>query len=328
MLLKFFKRPLPSVFTAIIIIAILSWLKSFLSEENFPFYFDNNAMPLYSIVLNIVNGSVFWERALAFLVIVISALYLIQLNTKHILIKYRTYLPTLFFILLSSSFLPLQRINPAIFATFFLILALDNLFSAYESSKSLDHLYKASFLVSIASLFYFPAIFYIGLVIISLFILRSIGFRDWIVSIFGFITPWFFLFFYHYFFNNNIQAIPDIVSNAIEPIDVIRYYGVVFTVFYSFAGFILIISSIFLLSSFPTQKISTRKYLGIFLWFIIISTLIAFFSRFSSIEIIYLAAIPATFIFSTFFTFSRNRFWPEFFFTTLVLVAVLMQFLM
>ncbi|PKP36246.1 MAG: hypothetical protein CVT98_08530, partial [Bacteroidetes bacterium HGW-Bacteroidetes-15] len=155
----------------------------------------------------------------------------------------------------------------------------------------------------------------------------SIGFRDWIVSLFGLITPWFFLFFYHYFFNNNIDAVPDMISKAIEPIDVIRNYGVLFSAFYSFIGLLLIITSIYLLGSFPTQKISTRKYLGIFLWFLLISTLIAFFSGFSSIEIIYLAAMPATFIFSNFFTFSRNRFWPEFFFTILFSIAVLMQFL-
>jgi hypothetical protein len=115
---------------------------------------------------------------------------------------------------------------------------------------------------------------------------------------------------------------------AIEPIEIKRYYGVVFTAFYSISGLLLIITSIYLLRSFPSQKISTRKFHGIILWFILVSSLIAFFSKFSSIEIIYLAAIPATFIFSSFFTFSRNRFWPEFFFTTLAVVAVLMQFLL
>jgi len=310
-----------------ILIAILLWLQSFLSHSGPTPYFESHEMPFYTIVRRMAGGNIFLERIFAFTMLIATSLYLIQLNTKHILIKYRTYLPTLLFIVLSSSFLPLQRINPGIFAAFFMILAIDNLFSAYESSKTLDHLFKAGMFVAIASLFYFPAIFFLGLVIISLFILRSVAFRNWVVSLFGFITPWFLVLFYFYFFHDNLNALQSIISFATKSAEFGRFYGIAFTLFYSYSGFLLIIATLYLIGVFPTQKISARKFYSIFLWFILFAFIIVFFVGFSSIEIIYIAAIPTSFIIGNQLTFTRNKFWPEFFFTFLAIFAVLMQFI-
>lgn len=326
MLLKFFKRPLPSVFITMLFIAILLWLQSFLLINKTSYYFEGYEMPFYSIIRNLAGGSSFIERIFAFIVLIASSLYLIQLNTKHILIKYRTYLPTLLFVILSSSFLPLQKINPGLFAAFFLILSIDNLFSAYESSNHLDRIFKASLFTAIASLFYFPTVFFLALIIISLFILRFVSLRDWIVALVGFITPWFFVFFYNYFFKDDLGSIQSIIAKAIEIPEYQRFYGISFTIFYSYAGLLLIITTLYLLKVFPTQKIITRKNYSIFIWFIILSAAIAFLVGFSSIEIIYLASIPTTFFFSNFFTFSRSRLWPEFLFSILVVLSILMQF--
>ena len=326
MLLKLFKRALPSVFAGVILLTIFGWLKSLLGAESYPFYFDESHMPLYAIVLYLVGESILAQQMVALLTMLLCAFLLIQLNTKHILIKYRTYLPPLFFIIISSSFLPLQRINPAVFAAIFLILALDNILSSYDSKRPIDRYFKASFLVGIASLFYFAAIFYVLLVFISIIILRPSGVREWFVSLLGFIAPWFFLFFYHYFFHDNVSAIPNLITSAGATIDIKRFYGILFTIFYSYSGLLVIITLLYLLNSLSTQKISHRKYHSIFIWFFLISVAVAFLSPFSSIEITYLGAIPTAFIFSHFFTFSRNRFWTEALFTLLIVIAVLMQF--
>ncbi|MFP4556205.1 MAG: DUF6427 family protein [Bacteroidales bacterium] len=326
MLLKFFKRPLPRVFLAIVLLAILSWLKSFISGEHLRFYFDDTPMPLYGLVTQLLGESILVQRLVAFSVLMLCAILLIQINTKHILIKYRTYLPPLFFVLLSSSFLPLQRLTPALFAAVFLIISIDYILSAYSSKKPLDNFFKASFFIAVASLFYFAASFYILLVFISLIILRPPSIRDWLVSILGFITPWLFLVFYHYFFNDDIAYLANLLDMVSEPIGISRFYGVLFTIFYSFSGLLLIITLLFLIGSLTTQKISIRKYYSIFIWFLVISAGVAFLSPFSSIEITYLAAIPSAFIFSNFFTFSSSRLWTEILFSILIIIAVLMQF--
>ena len=90
MLLKFFKRQLPTVFSAIILIAILVWLRTLIGIDSLPFYFDENGMPFYELMLRLTGGNTFIESLLALTAMLLTAIYLIQLNTKHILIKYRT----------------------------------------------------------------------------------------------------------------------------------------------------------------------------------------------------------------------------------------------
>jgi hypothetical protein len=326
MFLKSLKRPLPTVLSSIVGIAIALWLKSFLSQSATPFYFDEYEMPLYQLVSKLSAGNILVERIIAFSIMIFAAFALVQLNTKHILIKYRSYLPALFFILLSSSFLPLQRINPAVFATVLLILAIDSLFSSYENKRPINNFFMAGFYISVASLFYFPAIFYIFLVIISLIIFNLFRVKEWLSALFGFLTPWFFALFYYYFFQNNIQELPSIIFNSLVQVETSISYGALFITLYSFIGFLFIISLIYLIRNMLSQKISIRKFYLIFLWFAGITAVITFIYPFASIEIIYLASVPGSFMLANYFTFAKNRFWSETLFLCLAFIVLLIQF--
>jgi hypothetical protein len=326
MFLKSLKQPLPTVLTAIVVIAVAIWIKSLISPTVSHFYFDEYEMPLYQLVTKLSAGNILIEKIIAFAIMLIAAFALVQLNTKHILIKYRTYLPALFFILLSSSFLPLQRINPAIFASVLLIFAIDSLFNAYVNPRPINNFFMASFIVSVASLFYFPAIFYFILVIISLVVLNLFRLREWLSTIFGLLAPWFFAFFYYYYFQNNIQALPTAIFNSLVVVETSKLYGTLFITLYSFIGFLFIISLMYLLRNMSSQKISIRKYYQIFLWFAGITAVITFVYPFASIEIVYLASVPGSFLLANYFTFAKNRFWSEALFICLAFIVLLIQF--
>jgi hypothetical protein len=327
MLLKFFKRPLPIVFATIIVLAILLWLKSFLTGLSVIFYFDEVQMPLYALIANIISNNGYLAKILAFTIVLLTGLYLIQLNSKHILIKQRSYLPAFLYILLASSFLPMQRLNPAIFAAIFLAIAINFLFSIYDEKEPLDKLFKASMFISLAMMFYLPSIFYIVLVFISIIIIKTFNFRDWIAVLAGFITPWFFYFFYQYLINDNLWAIPQIIEAVWNTERVKTDYGLFFNIFYYFNGLLFLISAAFLLRSINTQKINIRKYHTILLWFLVITFFVNVFVPFCSIELSYIAAIPVSFIVSNFLTSSRKKFWPEFLLIALFAIAIIMQFL-
>lgn len=327
MLLKFFKSSTPGILVAIIAMSFLIWAKSIFSSQLFSFDFDSYPMPLYVLIKNLMGGNILIEKIIALIITIASALYLIQLNTKHILIKYRTYLPALLYILFASSFVPLQRINPAVFASPFLILAIDNLLSSYENKNPLDRFFKASFLIALGSLIYLPLGVFIILVFISLIILNNNGIRQWLTVLFGFITPWLLALIYYFVWHSSPEMLFTIVSHALAPIGIIGYYGLAFTVFYSFVSFLLLISLFFLLGNLPTQKINIRKYYSLFIWMGLFSAVIALFLAFSSIEIVYLAAIPSTFVIANYFTFAKSKFWSELFFSILLILTALVQFL-
>ena len=327
MLLKFFKGSAPSVIAVIIVLSVLLWLKSFINPAYAPFYFDDYSMPLYALLKTVTRGNLMLEIAISFTFTLISALYLIQINTKHILIKYRTYLPALLYIVLASSFTPLQRLNPAVISSIFILIAIEYILSTYEKRNSLDSFFRANFFIGIGSLIYLPMALFVIPVFISLIILNSTGIRQWLSAFFGFIAPWFFAFVYYYVWHNSSDMLFAIISESLTPIKTSTFYGVPFSVFYSFIGLLLILSVFFLLGNLPTQKINIRKYYSVLIWLVLFSAVIAFFSPFSSIEIVYIAALPSSFIIANFFTFAKNKFWTELFFWILLIVSASLQFI-
>jgi hypothetical protein len=326
MFLQSLKRPLPRVIAFIFLIAIAIWFRGFLFSYEGIILFDFYEMPFYGLVKYIFTGNDLVEKIVTFILVLFIALFLLQINTRHIIIKQRTYLPALIYILVCSSFVPLQSINPAVFAAFFIVLALDRLYTVNKSQKPLSNLFLSSFLISIATLFYFPSIVGLLLIFFSLVILNQSSLRSWLIVLFGYVAPLFFLTFYFYYFESQNFILVDVLEKGIAPMPHRMFYdGIIYKMLYGFSGLMLIVGTLFLLGSLTTQKIDVRKYQSILLGFLIFFGSFALIVPFASAEIIYLIAIPFAFILANYFTLSRNRFWPEFFLSLMFVFTILMQ---
>lgn len=325
MLLKFFKQTLPQVIVMIILLSFLLWLKSFLSDFVYPYYFESITMPFYALISNWISNNVLIGKIIAFIVSLFTGFYLLQINSKHIVIKQRTYLLSFFYIILISSIISLQQINPAVFSAFFLVIAIDHILSIYHKEIVLDNLFRAGFYIAIASLFYAPAIFYIFAALLSIISIRAFNIREWFALLFGLITPWFFYFFYHYFFNNDLFAIVNTLKVNLFT-EVNSNNNALLYIFYSYCLLVFIITGFFLAKTLPSQKISIRKFHGVFFWFNLISISIFIIIPTVSIEILYLALIPVVFQYTHYFTSSNKRFWPNFLFFVFFILSILLQF--
>lgn len=327
MLLKFFKRPLPIVFISILLLAMIIWLKALVTKSWTPFPFDIIQMPLFDVFQEYLTRSIIIDKISGFVIMLLSALYLIQINSKYIIVKQRTYLLALLYILFSSSFLPLQRLNPSALAALFLIISMDYLFSIYESKSVNNSVFMGAFFIGIASLIYLPAAFYILIAFVAIIILKANHLRDWIISVIGFLTPWFFVGVYYYLINDDLYFIADIVEKNWTSLSGNKVYGLSFILFYAFGGIIFFISTLYLLGSLPTLKIKNRQFFSLFLWFLFVTAIITFLLPFSSIEIVYIASFPVAFLVTNFFVSTRNKFWPETLFSILFALAVVLQFI-
>lgn len=326
MLLRFFRQTLPQVVAAIVAIAIAIWIKTFMAETAMPFYFDSIQMPLYRIFNFYIPRVNLYSKLFVFVIGLFISLYLLQVNSKHIVIKQRTYLPTLMYILVVFGFIPLQRVNPAIIAAFFMVFTIDQLFSTYHKPDALNNLFKATFFLGIASLFYAPSVFFMAAVFMSLLIVRTFNPREWMVAIAGFATPWLFYVLYHYLVNYNLNiAFEELRFNLLTDVSGITG-GYLFYVFYSAIALIYLVTLAFLLRSLPSQKINVRKYYGILFWFLLVSVMLYAFLPSCSIEIAYIVAIPLAFQFSHFFALASGKFWSNLLFAVLLGIVGLMQF--
>ena len=92
MLLKFFRKPLPSVLIATVFIGLLSWLGTLLSTGEPPVSYTDYGMPLFSLLISVIPQGAFWAKFLALLMVMANGLLLIQMNTKYILVRNRTHI--------------------------------------------------------------------------------------------------------------------------------------------------------------------------------------------------------------------------------------------
>ncbi|OFX21194.1 MAG: hypothetical protein A2041_04840 [Bacteroidetes bacterium GWA2_31_9b] len=298
----------------VIILAIISgialWSFTLFHQPVLEFQADTISMLFYKLLIGLFKNNILFLTVFAFILVIIQGLLLVWVNQKFILINFRTFLPAFFYIIISSSFVAIQMINPILIGNFFIFFALFNIYKIYRSDYALNDIYIAGFFTAIASLFWAPFAIFILLIWIALIILRPFIGREWIVSILGFLTPIFFTFliFYVFFDNNTLINILNNIKLEYTSITDFKNIHLSYILFYSLLFLIILIASLNLISSFQNRKIKTRKYFVINFWYFIIGLGIFLFFKRSSFEIIYILSIPISYLLSDYFySFKKNH---------------------
>ncbi len=310
MLQNILKSNHPFVIGFIIISAILLWVFSFIEPVGIEIPVDAMSTPFYAFVANLFPLNTFGSGITALILVLIQSLLLVQFNKKYILINSRTYLPAFFYILISGSFIHLQRLNPAIIGTLFIFISIHYIFSIYRSDYALNKLYIAGFFIALASLFWAPLAIIFLLVFISLTILRPLIGREWIAGILGFFTPYLFVLVYYYVFSDQ-EKLYTIIDTFTGNFSLIKEFYPIHFSYYIFYGFLLlmiILASYTIIINYQKKKIRTRKFFEINWWMFLMGMMLFIFLKNVSYEIIYFLALPTSFLLTDYF-YSIRKSW-------------------
>lgn len=241
-----------------------------------------------------------------FILVMIICFQLLQINARFAFVKERTFLPPYIYLFIVLV-LPEMRIFQSVYlAAVFILLAINRIFASYEQPKAILNAFDAAFFTGLASLFYLPAFFFMILIPLSLYFLRlKTIWNEWIATIFGGLLPWIFavpiLFILKpsEFLNFLYQQIHLLHPSYIPDNPVVIAY-------LSFFLFLIALASIFILKQYHTQKISSRRYYKILFYFFILPLILILFSS-VSFEIIVLAAIPVSYLFTNYFISAKRQ---------------------
>ncbi|NVO02878.1 MAG: hypothetical protein HXX09_09290 [Bacteroidetes bacterium] len=279
-------------------------------------------MPFFNFIYSFFGNFKWIIVITAFGLLFFQTIILNNLATDHELPSKNTYLPALVYIVLMSSSVNAFPIHPVLFSNFFLLLALNIIFELYGKSESFVDILNISLLISLASLFYFPCIFFLLLFWIAFIIYRMFSLREWIISIVGIILPYFFLAIY-YFWNdkllNRIQDYQKLLINLKHFSLKISTYQIVL---YSVIGAILLIAFYSLMTRTRDKAIKNRKFNSIIFWFLILGIVsIALSSNYSSFHF-GIAFIPASILISNYFVQVKRKWFAEVLFLILLGVVI------
>lgn len=167
-----------------------------------PTAFNNNFLGPFAHLLSAVNldgdFSPFANIVVAGILVFLQALIFNQILNNHNLLGKQSFLPALLFIVSSSIFLPFMTLSPALVCNFLLIWIISKFLSLNKTSTALLTVFDIGLIIGLGTLIYFPFIAMFLTVIIGLLLYRPFNWREWLVSILGFLTVFFLLAVFYY----------------------------------------------------------------------------------------------------------------------------------
>ncbi len=307
MFLKFLQGGRPVQIMVLLVFALLFWLKYFIVPHPVQMSFEVYPMPLFQLVSRLLEEQVFLSKAVAFLLLVTNALLLSRLNMKFIVLKSRTYLPSFIFLLVASSFLPLQRLNPVVFSSILMLFAIEAILGTFKKERLAYEYFLASFLVAIGSLFYARGAYLIFIIWIGLSLFRNIRWREWIFTILGFLLPYLFLFSWYFLAGQELIPRWQGILMNFQPDHDFSHFNRYYIMFYAFLALLILLASRKMISSYQGLKIYLRKFYRLNFWIFAV-TLMVYFGLYSrSVELIYFCGFAIAYILSYYFLNLRSK---------------------
>ena len=214
-MLNFFKSNNPGVVAFYIIYLVVFRLCFSFIHFDTAFVFTQTE-PLSHLTFSLLKTfllSYTWASPLlSGLLCFIQALLINDIVNQNKIVAKKNYLAGLLFIIVFSFFKESLLLTPASLALTFLILSTRKMFSLIRKEKAFGDVYDVGFLVAMAALFYFPTSLFILFAYIGIGIIRAFNYRDWVIVLLGFISPYIVVFTWYYWFDNTPKLFADMAN--------------------------------------------------------------------------------------------------------------------
>jgi hypothetical protein len=326
MLLKYFRGTGPGEVLLIIIAALGIWVSAFINPHiSASFYYDTYPMPLYGLLRNLLGGNALYGVILTFVLALIMSFLIVNFNTSQFFINERTFLPAAIYVLFTGLFPHYQLLNPVLPASFFLMIAIRRIMDAYRKPGTAFNFFDGSVLIGIGSLFYANLVWFALLAIIGIAILRTGNVKEIVISVIGLLTPAVITVGIYYVTGKDLNSLYDVFRYNLFSETGEYYFTRMAIVGLIITALIILVCLVHLLSLLNNKKIKARKTFTELIWTLVISLAVYFILPSASVELIWLAAIPVSYIIAHYFIFSRKKLFPEIFFAALFIIIILMQ---
>lgn len=206
MILRIFKKSYLPQYLSLLFIQAALWVGAFISPIEMRPPANEYLTPAYTLLFNIFNGHLFLSTLFAFFIILSTSLTFNFILDKHELIVKNSLIGGLIFIVILSSVGSLLTIYQAIVPSLLLTIILHYVFSIYSEEEAYLKVFNSGFLIAICSFFYFPSIFLLIFLWLTFFSYRIYKWREWVITILGFITPYILIWTY-YFWIDSIEFV-------------------------------------------------------------------------------------------------------------------------
>lgn len=183
----------PRTFVPVLLACFACWIVGYLYSVGYPVYGEVSATPLWNAICQALPGKTF--TYLTGISLMFGGAFLLhRANYVLALIREKTILPFLFYVLFISTNPDFFPLKPTSVGVFCLILAMYLLLTTYHDPKARERIYNAALLIGIGSLIWVHLLWFLPLFWIGMYLFRSLTPRTFAASLLGVATVYWFLF--------------------------------------------------------------------------------------------------------------------------------------
>jgi hypothetical protein len=324
MVVRFFRSSFAVQYAVLIFTSLLLWLPALLQPS--PFISEDDLRPLSQLLSQWLRQFPQLTVGLALLLMLAQALFFNAILAANQLSLRVGSIGAFIYILLMSQSLQQTGMYDYLLAAPFILAALHTILLMQNTEHITYYLFNAGIFISLASLFYFPAIILFAWLWLSLFILRAQYLREWGITMVGLLTPYFFLASWYYLTDQLFLRF-EAYTKAFQNLGWINANFSLLNILIWGATLLLVILSLSIVYGQSTEKnVSIRKKIGVNTWLFVFSVLLIFNDA-ASINRNGMLFIPLGIYIAYYLSFAKKLFWPQLLLLLLVALILVTQYL-
>ena len=173
-------------------VCLLCWTAGYLYFVGFPIADSNVILPLWDDLCSLLSNRVI-VYVLGLSLFLLSAFVIQRINDIEMLIRERTRIPFMLFILLVSSNAGLLPLKGVTFVLVCLVFVVYELFNSYQLPEATGKLFNAGVFIGVAGLFMPQALLFVPLLWIGMYQFRSLSYKSFMASLIGVLLIYWFV---------------------------------------------------------------------------------------------------------------------------------------
>jgi hypothetical protein len=307
------------IFTPVLLLCLVCWIAGYLGSSGYPIYGTVSSTILWNkFCVWIPNKEVAYSIGAT--LTIGGALLLSRANYALALIREKTNLPLLIYLLLISTNTYFFPLNPISLGVFCLILAIYQLFQTYHNPYDRDLPLNCGLLIGVGSIFWIYLLWFLPIIWLGMYMFRSMTFRNFLATLIG-VSVFYWCMFVWCLWNHDFS--PFVVTfsgmTKISPVsfngaDTLEWVSVsVGFIFTAIGAFNIMMNDI-------EDSLRSRQYLYFLISMAVWSFVFSMLFRSETEEFLETACIPASIIMAHFFTVTKGRIRNILFFSMIVML--------
>ncbi len=232
------------------------------------------------------------------------------------------YLPAMSYLLITSMFTEWNVLTAPLVINTLLIWVWARMSNLYSNANPKSTLFNIGMMIGIATFFYFPSLAFVLLIVFALIVSRPFILAEWIISILGILTPYYFLFSYLFLTDRlNGYKIPQFEIS----------YPKFHQNYWELVGICLVIlafliGGFFVQANFRKQLVQVRKRWSLVLLYMVVALFVPFINATHTFEYWILTAIPLSAYIACAFLYPAKRWLSVLLHWLMVLIVIIISY--